>query len=357
VKRGGLGPRARRGAAVRSSFLAFGLATPIAAAIALAACSRDSGPLRERATLAAAPAPSRAIRPHAEGPAPSHEDGGSARDGEAARTGSADDALAAAHSIGNTSVAFKLTFESGAKAAFKPRSKRGRDRYKGEIAAYRIGRALDLDNVPAVAFERVSVSDLARALAPHPPSLALAKNELVADADGRVPGAAIPWIADLDVLRLESEPWRAKWRAWLLSGEPIADGDRALAAQVATMIVFDALTGNWDRWSGANVGWDAKARRLLFIDNDGAFMVPTPAPFERQRELLRTLEKFPRALLARLRAMDEAALRGAVGDESPGVPLLSAAAIHDADARRQAIVAAADARIHELGESRVVVFE
>lgn len=262
-----------------------------------------------------------------------------------------------ARSIGNTSVVFKLTFESGAKAAWKPRSKRGRDRYKGEVAAYRLARAWGVTNVPEAIVRKLPMSDLERALALHTPSLELAKKELVADADGTVTGAHIAWLSNLEFVRLEAEPWRARWRGWLFGNEPVPDADRSTAAQIAAMIVFDGVTGNWDRWSGANVGWNAATRELLFVDNDGAFMAPTPAPFERQRELLRTMKKFPRGLVAKLREVDEAALRAAIGDEAPGVPLLSDAALRETEARRRAVLEQVDARVRELGEARVFAFE
>jgi hypothetical protein len=269
---------------------------------------------------------------------------------------SSEDTLVSARSIGNTSVVFKLTFASGAKAAYKPRSKRGRDRYQGEIAAYRLAQALDVDNVPAVSFRRIAFADLERALAAQPQGRELARQEIVADADGTVPGALIPWIEQLDFLRLESEPWKSKWRAWLLTPEPVAEGDRALAAQVAAMIVFDGVTGNWDRWSGANVGFDAKAHKLLFVDNDGAFMTPTPAPFEQQRGLVRMLKKVPRALVDKLRGLDPPRMKAALGEEATGAPLLSDAALRDVETRRRALLAVVDARVKELGPERVYAF-
>ncbi|MFO0674060.1 MAG: hypothetical protein U0235_31320 [Polyangiaceae bacterium] len=85
--------------------------------------------------------------------------------------------------------------------------------------------------------------------------------EVEADADDAVPGALIPWIEDLEVIRLESDPWKSRWRGWLLAGAEIPASDRAMAAGIATMIVFDGVTGNWDRWSGANVAGTRSARR------------------------------------------------------------------------------------------------
>ncbi|MEO8878706.1 MAG: hypothetical protein ABI461_24160, partial [Polyangiaceae bacterium] len=71
----------------------------------------------------------------------------------AASSPSVDDAYFAAlpvhgKSIGHTSVVFKLGLAGGLDAAYKPRSHVGGERFRGEIAAYRIARAWGLDNVP-----------------------------------------------------------------------------------------------------------------------------------------------------------------------------------------------------------------
>jgi hypothetical protein len=316
-------------------------------------CTRSEDPRRVVETRGAA-APGPEVRPAAaiEGATKA-----GTNPPEGAKPADGGRAIVNARSIGNTSVVFKLTFDSGQKAAFKPRSRRGRDRYKGEVAAYRLAQALGIKYVPEVSFERIPRATLEAALSAHALSLELAKNELVSDADGSVPGALIPWIADFDVLRLETEPLRSKWRGWLLEGGAVPDADRPLANQIATMIVFDSVTGNWDRWSGANVGFSKRRQELLFIDNDGAFMVPTPAPFDRQRELSKSLKKYPRQLVVKLRELDEASLRKAVGEEIPGTPLLSDIALKNLDARRKALLDEVDARVRELGEARVFAFE
>lgn len=266
--------------------------------------------------------------------------------------------IASAKSIGNTSVVFKLGFASGEKAAYKPHSIRGRDRYKGEIAAYRLAKALGIPNVPEVAFRRFARSALEGAMASQPSSLDLARRELVADTDGSVSGALIPWIKDLDFLKVESEPLRGRWHAWLLSAADAAIEDPQLAAQISRMIVFDSVTGNWDRWSGANVGWNAASHTLLFVDNDGAFMVPVPSqPFARQRELIRSLKRYPKGMLDKLRALEPSAMKVALGEEAPGTPLLSDAALRELEARRKTVLDEADRRIKERGVEKVLVFE
>ena len=72
----------------------------------------------------------------------------------------------AAKSIGHTSVVFKIELTTGKKAAFKPASRRGPIRYKGEIAARRLAVALGLANVPRAFFRTLEAAKLAGAKAP-----------------------------------------------------------------------------------------------------------------------------------------------------------------------------------------------
>jgi hypothetical protein len=53
-------------------------------------------------------------------------------------------ALRSARAVGHTSVVLKLGYAGGARAAFKPASRRGGGRYRGEIAAYLLAKALGL---------------------------------------------------------------------------------------------------------------------------------------------------------------------------------------------------------------------
>ena len=53
-----------------------------------------------------------------------------------------------AKSIGHTSVVFKIEGADGRTIVWKPDSRIGRGRYKGEIAAYRLASLFGIDNVP-----------------------------------------------------------------------------------------------------------------------------------------------------------------------------------------------------------------
>jgi hypothetical protein len=262
-------------------------------------------------------------------------------------------------SIGHTSVVFRLKLEGGLEAAYKPRSKRGPSRYKGEIAAYRLAKALGLPNVPPAMPRSFARATLLKALGGEGTDAGalLVKEGIVADA-GDVPGAIIPWIPHLELMALEEDPLLSLWRGWLDTAEPVPEEKRALAAQISTLIVFDYVTGNWDRWSGGNVGFSPKARMLLFVDNDGAFYdTPPAAPLAAQKERLTAVRRFSRTFVRRLRTLDAAALRKALGDESPDVPLLGEKALAGVDARREEALRIIDARIKKSSEDAVLDFE
>jgi hypothetical protein len=259
-----------------------------------------------------------------------------------------------AKSIGHTSYVLKLTLEGGAVAVFKPRSKLplGDHRYKGEIAAYRLARALGLDNVPR-AIPRTFDAARLRALQGD-----FDQKGLV-DADGRVRGALMPWIDKYRVLPLEEGESRARWEAWLFDAHSsVPEDSRALAASVSTMIAFDYVTANWDRWSGGNVAEDGASGKVLFVDNDGAFYEwPSPATLARQRAQLERVTRFSRRFVAALRALDARKLREALGEESPGVPLVSDRVVGGVDARRGAVLDVVDARVRDAGEGATLVFD
>jgi hypothetical protein len=259
-----------------------------------------------------------------------------------------------AKSIGHTSYVLKLTLEGGAIAAFKPRSRRplGDHRYKGEIAAYRLATALGLSNVPRAVPRSFAADDL-RDLQPDFDAQGLV------DDDGRVRGALIPWIPGYRVLPLEGATQRAQWEPWLYDARAgIPEDKRALAASVSIMLAFDYLTANWDRWSGGNVAEDGAGGRVLFVDNDGAFYEwPAPAALARQRALLEHVTRFSRHFIDAVRALDAAGLRAAIGDETPGVPLLSERSLAGVEARRASLLHLVDARVGDAGAAAVLAFD
>ncbi len=260
-----------------------------------------------------------------------------------------------AKSIGHTSVVFRVDFDSGIRAAYKPESKRGHKRYRGEVAAFRYGKLLGIPNVPPAGIRIFQREELRAATLADGRAQALFDDEVI-DEKGRVHGALMPWIDKLEFTPVESPAEKARWQKWLKSGGEIADADKSVAAQISTLVVFDCLTGNWDRWSGANVGIDRATSTLLFVDNDAAFFDPIPPAFQPQMALLKTVDRFSRSLVTRLRMLDALVLADAFGDEEPGTPLLPARVVAAADQRRKDVLAIIDEKIKSLGEGAVLSF-
>lgn len=274
-------------------------------------------------------------------------------------------------SVGHTSVVLKLELANGKRAAFKPASRRGPGRYKGEIAARRLAVALGLPNVPRAFPRAFAEADLVSALGGEAsPAGALVAKEAIASG-GSVRGALIPWMDDLDFLPLENEPWWSRWRLWLKKGAVIEtdvslrlgpDGWKGVQAKdvardASNLVAFDYLTANFDRWSGGNVGWDRRRRIVLFIDNDGAFLEPPQKEgLTRTRRLLDGVDRFSRSFVERLRAMDDAALARAVGEEAPGTALLAPKVLAGVAQRRKELLGVVDAKMKANGEGETLYF-
>ncbi len=266
----------------------------------------------------------------------------------------------AAKSIGHTSYVLKLRLAAGLVAAYKPQSTLplGDRRYRGEIAAYRLGRALGLDNVPRAIPRSFAASKLAAAFSTAEGRADFARKAGV-DENGSVRGALLPWIDGYEELPLDQPAWRTKWIAWLTREDAvIAPEDRKTARDISTMLAFDFLTANWDRWSGGNVARDRASGTILFVDNDGAFYdTPPAANLAAQLARLRRVVRFSRSFVAAVRALDGASLRRAIGDESPGHRLLPDAVLAGVDARRTTFLGVVDERIAREGEAAALAFE
>jgi hypothetical protein len=179
------------------------------------------------------------------------------------------------------------------------------------------------------------------------------------DADGVLRGALIPWIEHYEPLAIDQGDARARWERWLTDATvTIADDDRPLARSLSTMVAFDYVTGNWDRWSGGNVVRDGATGKLLYVDNDGAFYEAPPLQtLARQLAFLRRVTRFSRSFVAALRAADAPTIREAIGQDIDARPLLPDRVLADVDARRQAFHAVVDGQVARAGEAATLAFD
>jgi hypothetical protein len=263
---------------------------------------------------------------------------------------------------GGTSLSLRLDFENGARAAFKPEQINMQSEPRREVAAYRIDRMLGIGHVPPA----------------KPIRLALAEVVAAADPDyrtytqGRIADEAIPrgtelrgvaswWIPEIrdakyEGLLVDSAEGMKAWTAALQAGKPIAAEKRALLAQIATMVVFDVIIDNADRWSGWNTKASPDLRTLYFMDNTLSFSKYSHGHDNNLKPLYR-IQVFPRALVGKLRAMTLDSVTAAItsDQENAGLgPLLEPEAIRAIVARRDNVIAYIDRLIDQYGEDAVL---
>jgi hypothetical protein len=249
--------------------------------------------------------------------------------------------------VGSTSVNYACDLAGEIDMAFKPRSATHGEAYLSEIAAFRLNRMLGLSRVPP-ACSRVMPRGSLRLPASSP---------VVAERDGSVRGAAIYWCPVLRDSRIDQERARARWTDQLRNRGRLSDADRPRAEEISTLIAFDVLTGNWDRWSGSNVPMDASGH-LIYLDNNGGFSEPFG---ERMMagvlRHLRPVQRFSRALIERARALTEGSIRAEMAlDGDAAHPPLNPTQIASLLRRRDALVAHVDELVRRQGAEATLCF-
>jgi hypothetical protein len=261
--------------------------------------------------------------------------------------------------VGSTSTVFRMRMAGPVDAAFKSVTV---DRPLGplaEVAAFRLARCLRLDNVPPAVARSLPLSTIRDGL---DASERGAWNEIAALLDvgaaGLVHGVAIYWIPDLSDVGLESRSDDRRALGWLHGRGKLPEERRALAGSVSTMVAFDYLIGNFDRWSGGNVRGDARGQRVYIRDHDLAF--PAKMRERLHRRLWQTavkVERFSRSFYAQLRALDRGCFERELAMDTNARAKLSERQILGVFDRRNALLSHVEALIAVRGRERVLVFE
>ena len=261
--------------------------------------------------------------------------------------------------VGHTSLVLKLEDGARHKAVFRPAFRQGGSRYRGEIAAYRLGVALGIGAHLAEAVPLSLPKEQLRGLLGDADRARFDADAIV-DERGQVSGALVRWIDDLDVPAFEKDPWVARWKDWLQGDAAPASTEARLAAEFSSLVVFDYLTGNFDRWSGGNLGAVGKdaALSLRFIDNDGAFLEPMPkAPLAASKQRLVASRRFSRSFATRLRTLlTEPTWDALFGLGTDGAPLLPKAVVAGVRSRAEEAIAHVDATSAHAGEPATLPF-
>ena len=258
--------------------------------------------------------------------------------------------------VGHSSVVLRMRTVAHVTAALRVRGHEIQRGYQYEIAAYRISRLLGLDNVPPAVYRRATWNEIRQGF--HHDMLdqrGSIRRAVLWDEDGSAPGAAVYWVKGLRSVGLEN---KARWQSWLQDGE-IPKGKVALARDLSTMVVFDFLIGNWDRFSGGNLPTDSNRQRAFLRDNDRSFSTPLLAPrYEKLLDGLKRTERFSKDTVRHLASLDERSIRAELARDPSHErePLLNAAQIADVLDRRATILSYIAALIEERGEDDVLFF-
>jgi hypothetical protein len=263
---------------------------------------------------------------------------------------------------GGTSLSLRLDFANGSRAAFKPQQIHLQSEPRREIAAYRIDRLLGIGHVAPAKPAKFTVAEL---VAAADPQLRLVTTERIRNEtrakDGEVRGFVAWWIPEIRDARVggvnvDTFEGMDLWTSYLRIGAKIPDKDRALVEQLASLVVFDVVIDNADRWSGSNVKCSPDRETLYFMDNTLSFSLFTKGHDNNLRPLYR-MQVFPRGLVERLRAMTLETLVTVLdlGDDPAGMgPLLTDAELAAVITRRDHVIAYIDRLITQFGEDAVL---
>lgn len=254
------------------------------------------------------------------------------------------------------SLSMRLDLEGPVDVAFKPNTRSGQ-RWSGEVAAYRLGLLLGIHTVPPAATRRFRYPVLESLLTDDPETLAEVRENAVVAADNTVVGAVMYWVPEIYPAEVDRFEELGRWTAWLRQGASIPPDRLSLAQQLSSLIVFDAVTGNWDRWSGDNLLFGPDRETLLAMDNNGAFNTEfSPRMQERLEAPLLQVERFSAALYRRLRDLTAERIRAELARDAEGDGVLRQAQIDAVLARRDRVVARIEALEREHGHDAVLCF-
>ena len=122
--------------------------------------------------------------------------------------------------------------------------------------------------------------------------------------------------------------------------------------QLSSLLVFDLLTNNSDRFSGGNLMTSKDGKVLFWMDNTFGFQVE-PEGHVRCRTYLFRCQKFSRKMVAALRRFDLPALKQAL---APEPDVLSEAEMGAVIARKDVALRYIDGLVAQFGADKVLVF-
>ena len=264
---------------------------------------------------------------------------------------------------GGSSLSLRIDFESGGRAACKPNQIHMHSQPRREIAAYRVNRLLGLSSVPPAVGRRFHVAELADRFRPDAQrERGRFLAEIVPERDTvSLLGQLTWWLtvlkpAKIDGFEIDTTEGVVTWKRYLATGGEIPPASQAIAAQISTLLLFDFIINNSDRWSGGNIKVSEDPEVLVFLDNTLSFGGDLNG-HNRVRTYLYRSQKFSRSLVDRLRKLDDALLEEALTrDIDPFPHLLDENELRALGKRRDFALRYIDELIAQHGDEAVLVF-
>lgn len=262
---------------------------------------------------------------------------------------------------GGSSISLRIDFKNGARAAFKPVQKAPQTVPRREIAAYRINRLLGLSAVPPAIGRSFKFDDLLANIQASSQVFVPRLKEEVRVKNGMVHGEVSWWIptiykARVQKYEIDTTDGIVTWKRYLSIGKDMPEEDVVMLAQISSMVLFDFIINNPDRWSGANARVSEDYQKLYFMDNTMSFGDDHDG-HRKCRIYLKRSQKFSRSLVHALRTLQEEDVRAVIAnDRGPFSYLLSDAEVESLMKRRDYALGYLDELISEHGEDKVLVF-
>ena len=251
------------------------------------------------------------------------------------------------HRFSSSTLVFHCDLGDGVEIAFKPARRGEHQWWKHEVLAYRLARVLGIaDRVPP-AVSRTIPAELIEGFAHD--------RDLIRERDGSIRGAAIAWMPVLRPSGLHAPEARDEWNHWMSAQHDIPPSNRRRAGQIASLIAFDYLQANFDRWNAGNVSLD-EHDDLVFRDNNRGWFLENLVRTDRGGVV--NIERIPAWLLAGIERATADAVRAEVRRDGLPFHRLETAGYWAAySARRTALLQRIAAAIAEHGRERVLLDE
>ncbi|HLL21683.1 MAG TPA: hypothetical protein VK427_06115 [Kofleriaceae bacterium] len=261
---------------------------------------------------------------------------------------------------GGTSLSLRLDFSNGTRAAFKPEQTFPQSDPRREIAAYRIDRLLGINHVAPARATAIPYQQLVDAAEPGHRAYVAERLQDAIVRDGIVYGELQWWIPEIKLAafgrqRIDEREGKDLWHAYLSAGATIPPEHRRLCEQLSTLIVFDVLIDNADRWSGSNTMMSPDGSTLFFMDNTLSFSIHKFG-HEIPNTALRRIEVFSKRLVERLRSLTYEQIERVLdmGNDTRLGALLTPEQMRAIIARRDNILVHVDRLIAKHGEEAVL---